>query len=108
MWAAWIRPSREKRLAACRQEECFVHEGNLPIRYKLSKPVRAVKLQEHPGSSLRNPTETLVEIPANVIVELEGAAAPSGLSNILWAGEAFSVFYEDLNENGQVLDEAES
>ena len=54
------------------------------VRYRLFKPVRAVKLEEHPGSSLRNPTETLVEIPSDAIVELEGAAAPSGLSNVLW------------------------
>jgi len=73
------------------------------VCYKLLKPVKAVKLQEHPGSSLRNPTGTLVEIPANVIVELEGAPAPSGLSNILWNGDAFSVFHEDLKENGQVI-----
>ena len=76
-----------------------------PVRYKLSKPVRAVKLEEHPGSSLRSPTGTLVEIPADAIIELEGAAAPSGLSNILWNGEAFSVFYEDLKENGQIVNQ---
>jgi hypothetical protein len=80
-----------------------VREPSLPVRYKLSKPVRAVKLQEHPGSTLRSPTESLVEIPADAIVELEGAASPSGLTNILWQGEAFSVFYEDLKENGQVV-----
>jgi hypothetical protein len=74
------------------------------IRYKLSKPVRAVKLQEHPGSTLRSPTETFMEIPANVIVEMEGTAAPSGLSNILWNGDAFSVYYEDLAESGQVIE----
>ncbi len=85
-----------------------MREAGAPVRYKLSKPVRAVKLQEHPGSSLRNPTETLVEIPANVTVELEGMPAPSGLSNILWNGDAFSVFYEDLRENGQVVGEAEA
>ena len=31
-----------------------------PIRYKVSKPLQAVKLAEHPGSSLRDPTGTLV------------------------------------------------
>jgi hypothetical protein len=46
-----------------------------------------------------------VEIPADAIVELEGAAAPSGLSNILWNGEAFSVFYEDLKENGHLVNQ---
>jgi hypothetical protein len=82
-----------------------VREPAFPVRYKLFKPVRAVKLQEHPGSSLRSPTQTLVEIPAEAIVELEGAAAPSGLSNILWNGEAFSVFYDDLTENGQIVNQ---
>lgn len=80
-----------------------MHQLSPPVRYKLSKPVRAVKLQEHPGSSLRSPTGTLVEIPADVIVELESAAASSGLSTILWNGDAFSVFYEDLGENGQLV-----
>jgi hypothetical protein len=68
------------------------------VRYRLSGPLRAVRLEEHPGSSLRKPTSTLVEIPADVIVEQEGAVAPSGLVNILWGGDAFSVFYEDLQE----------
>jgi hypothetical protein len=74
-----------------------------PVRYKLSEPVNAVKLEEHPGSTLRNPTETLVEIPASAVVELEGVAAPSGLINILWDGNAFSVFYDDLKEKAQLL-----
>jgi hypothetical protein len=74
------------------------------VRYRLSKPVRAVKMQEHPGSSLRNPTGNLVEIPANAVVELEGMAAPSGLSNVFWNGDVFAVFYEDLEENGQIVD----
>jgi hypothetical protein len=72
-------------------------------RYKLSEPVSAVRLEEHPGSSLRSPTTNLVEIPANVIVELEGVVAPSGLVNILWAGAAYSVFYEDLQEKALML-----
>jgi hypothetical protein len=67
-----------------------------PVRYKLSKAVSGVRLEEHPGSTLRSPTTTLVQIPADTIVELEGAVAPSGLVNILWAGSAFSVYYEDL------------
>jgi len=84
-----------------------MREPRSGVRYRLSKPVRAVKLQEHPGSSLRNPTETLVEIPANSVIELEGVAAPSVLSNVLWKGEAFSVFYEDLEDNGQILVDSE-
>jgi hypothetical protein len=82
-----------------------MRERGSPARYELSKPVTAVKLEEHPGSSLRNPTETLVEIPANAIVEIEGAAAPSGLCTVLWDGGAFSVFWEDLKEHGLLLDE---
>jgi hypothetical protein len=74
-----------------------------PVRYKLSQPVNAVRLEEHPGSSLRDPTGTLVEIPANAVVEPEGIAAPSGLINILWDGNAFSVFYDDLKEKAELL-----
>ncbi len=72
-----------------------------PIRYRLSGSVNAVKLEEHPGSTLRSPTGTLVEIPANTIIELEGAVASSGLINIIWDGVAFSVFYEDLKDKTQ-------
>jgi hypothetical protein len=67
-----------------------------PVRYTLSEPLSAVKLRDHPGSSLRSPTETLVSIPAGAIVELEGAVAKSGLVNVHWNDEVFSVFYEDI------------
>jgi hypothetical protein len=80
-----------------------MHAPRSSLRYKLSQPVSAVRLEEHPGSTLRRPTTTLVTIPANVTVELEGLVAPSGLVNILWAGVAFSVFYEDLKENATVV-----
>jgi len=79
-----------------------------PIRYQLSGPVRGVRLEEHPGSSLRNPTDSLVEIPLNAIVEQEGSVATSGLVNILWNGDAFSVFYEDLREKAQVVNWADN
>jgi len=82
-----------------------MHEAETQVRYQLFKPVRAVKLEDHPGSSLRTPTGTLLEIPVNVIVELEGGASTAGLSTILWEGEAFSVFYDDLKENGNIVDE---
>jgi hypothetical protein len=77
-----------------------------PVRCKLSEPVTAVKLQEHPGSSLKSPTDTLVRIPPNAIVELDGAVAPSGLINVVWDGHAFSVFYEDLKTSGQIVETA--
>jgi hypothetical protein len=78
-----------------------------PIRYKLSEPLQAVKLAEHPGSSLRDPTGTLVRIPADVIVEVEGLVADSGLINVLWNGEVFSVFNEDLQEKALPVSAAE-
>jgi len=81
-----------------------MRKGSKPVRYKLSGPVKAVKLAEQPGSSLRSPTATLIEIPAEATVELEGVAGPSGLANILWDGNAFSVFYEDLQENARTVD----
>jgi hypothetical protein len=81
-----------------------MREHETPVRYQLFKPVRAVKLQDHPGSSLRTPTGTLLEIPVNAIVELEGGASTAGLSTILWNSDPFSVFYEDLKENGNILD----
>jgi hypothetical protein len=71
------------------------------IRYKVSQPLQAVKLAEHPGSSLRDPTGTLIQIPAEVIVEIEGGVMESGLINILWNGDVFSVFNEDLQEKAE-------
>ena len=78
------------------------------LRVRISKPVRAVKLQAHPGSTLRNPTETLIEIPADVVVILESAAAPSGLCNIIWGNDAYSVLYDELTENGHFLNAIET
>jgi hypothetical protein len=78
------------------------------IRYKTARPLKAVKLEEHPGSSLRDPTATLVEIPREAILETEGGVGHSGLINVLWNGEAFSVFYEDLRESADVLSSAEA
>jgi hypothetical protein len=72
-------------------------------RYKVSLPLPAVKLEPHPGSSLRNPTTTLIEIPADSIIESEGQVAGSGLINVIWNGDAFSVFYEDLREKAEIL-----
>jgi hypothetical protein len=73
------------------------------VRYKVSSPIHAVKLADHPGSSLRDPTETLVKIPTDAVIELEGQPSPSGLVNVLWNGDAFSVFFEDLEEKAQIL-----
>jgi hypothetical protein len=78
-----------------------------PVRYKVFKPLQAVKMAEHPGSTLRDPTGTLVQIPAEVILELEGSAGPSGLINVLWNGEVFSVFNEDLQEKAGPVSPAE-
>jgi hypothetical protein len=79
-----------------------------PVRYKVASPLQAVKLEEHPGSSLRDPTTTLIDIPIDAILEAEGAVAGSGLINVLWNGEAFSVFYDDLRENAELLSAAEA
>lgn len=78
-----------------------------PVRYKIRKPLQAVKLAEHPGSSLRDPTGTLVQIPAEVVVEIEGGVAESGLVNVVWNGEVFSVFHEDLQEKAAPVSAAE-
>ncbi|HLG99566.1 MAG TPA: hypothetical protein VKX49_24880 [Bryobacteraceae bacterium] len=78
------------------------------VRYKLSISLPAVKLEEHPGSSLRDPTATLVEIPAGSIVEAEGSVSESGLINVLWDSAAFSVFYDDLKEKARLLNSAEA
>lgn len=78
------------------------------VRYRVSVPLPAVKLEEHPGSSLRDPTGTLIEIPSQGIVEVEGTVAHSGLINVLWNGEAFSVFYEDLKEKAQIVGSADA
>jgi hypothetical protein len=77
-------------------------------QFKLSAPVSAVKLEERPGSRLRNPTEILVEIPSHAIVEIEGVVSRSGLITILWNGAAFSAYYEDFEKNLRPLGNPES
>jgi hypothetical protein len=67
-----------------------------PACFTLSESVSAVKLKDHPGSSLRSPTETLIHIPAGASIQLDGAVSKSGLVNIRWNGEVFSVFYDDV------------
>ncbi|HMD49005.1 MAG TPA: hypothetical protein VKG79_07900 [Bryobacteraceae bacterium] len=78
------------------------------VRYKICSPLQAVKLEEHPGSSLRDPTGTLIQIPTDAILELEGGVAHSGLINVLWGGGAFSVFYEDLQERARPVTPADA
>jgi len=74
-----------------------------PVRYKVAVPLHAVKLEARPGSTLPDPTGTLVEIPVDAVVEAEGQAGRSGLINVLWNGEVFSVFNEDLQEKAQIV-----
>lgn len=74
-----------------------------PARYKVAVPIHAVKLEARPGSSLPDPTGTLVEIPIDAIVEVEGQAGRSGLVNVLWNCQVFSVFNEDLQEKAQIV-----
>lgn len=77
-------------------------------QFKLSAPVSAVKLEERPGSRLRNPTAILVEIPSHAVVELEGSVSHSGLVTVLWNSDAFSVYYEDFEKNTRPLGNPES
>ncbi|HEX5229543.1 MAG TPA: hypothetical protein VFW44_17650 [Bryobacteraceae bacterium] len=67
-----------------------------------------MKLTDHPGSSLRDPTGTLVQIPAEVVIETEGDVAESGLVNVVWNGEAYSIFHEDLEEKAAPVSAAEA
>jgi hypothetical protein len=74
------------------------------VYYKLFAPIHAVKLEPHPGSSLRDPTGILIMIPANVTIEMESAALPaSGLVDVLWEGHAYSVFFGDLQEKAHIV-----
>lgn len=83
--------------------------NNTPtLRYKVASPVQAVKLADHPGSSLRDPTATLLSIPPGVVIEIAGRVAASGLVNIRWNGEFFSVFNEDLQANAAPVIAAEA
>jgi hypothetical protein len=81
--------------------------GRPLVRYRITSAIAAVKLEERPGSSLRDPTEILVKIPAGVFVELDGAVAPSGLVTVIWEQDAYAVFYEDLTGVGQVVSDPE-
>ena len=83
-----------------------MRDPNQRVYYTLSAPIHAVKLEPHPGSSLRDPTGILIMIPADVTIELESAVAPaSGLVDVLWNGHAYSVFFEDLQEKARIVND---
>lgn len=84
-----------------------MEKSGLTVRYKLSGPVSAVKLREHPGSSLKSPTETLIKIPVDAVVQLEGTVGPSGLVNIVWESDTYSVFDDDLQASSEKMEVAE-
>lgn len=74
------------------------------VYYKLAAPIQGVKLEARPGSSLRDPTQDLVVIPPEATIELETTSAPaSGLVDVLWNGDAYSVFFGDLQEKAQIV-----
>jgi hypothetical protein len=73
-------------------------------RYRITHPLSAVKLEEQPGSSLRKPTETMIQIPAGSVIETEGGPEPSGLVTVLWGSDAFSIFFDDLRDRGVAVD----
>jgi hypothetical protein len=74
------------------------------VYYKLSSPIHAVKLEAHPGSTLRDPTQDLVVIPAEATIELETAtASKSGLVDVLWNGHPYSVFFGDVEEKAKIV-----
>jgi hypothetical protein len=74
------------------------------VYYKLSSPIQAVKLEAHPGSTLRDPTQDLVVIPEKATIELETTTTTkSGLVDVLWNGHPYSVFFGDLEEKAQVV-----
>lgn len=85
-----------------------MRRAKIQVLYKIARPIQAVKLEDHPGSTLRDPTATLIEIPADVVLVAEGGVGHSGLINVLWDGQPFSVFYEDLRERAQVLTSAQA
>jgi hypothetical protein len=103
-----FRPS-EKTAILVYPERIAFEEPGMPAstRFKLSAYISAVKMEAHPGSTLRSPTSILVEIPADSVVELEGPVARSGLINVLWNGDAYSVFYEDFEKNTRPLEKAQ-
>jgi hypothetical protein len=71
-------------------------------RYRVVDILPAVKLEDRQGSTLRDPTETLVKIPLDALIELEGRPSPSGLITVLWNGQAYSVFFDDLREKAEI------
>jgi|SRR6185436_6495383 len=77
------------------------------VRYRITSAIAAVKLEERPGSSLRDPTGILVKIPAGVFVELDGTVAPSGLVTVIWEQDPYAVFYEDLTGVGQMVSDTD-
>ena len=62
----------------------------------------AVKLVEHLGSRLRDPTDIVLQLPVDSIVELEGPVDEyTGLVTAICNAEAFSIVFDDLRGNAE-------
>ncbi|MDQ6759766.1 MAG: hypothetical protein M3Z32_07875 [Acidobacteriota bacterium] len=77
-------------------------------RFRVTKPLRAVKLHPDADRSIDN-EGFLVQIPAGEVVETDGQTRVSGLRNVIWRGEFYALFEEDLlARSTAVLDQAKS
>ena len=59
------------------------------VRYKICTPLQTVKLEERPGSSLRDPSGTLIQIPADAVLEVEAQWRIPGSSMCCGRAELF-------------------
>ncbi len=77
-------------------------------RFRVTKSLRAVKLHPDADRSVDN-EGFLVQIPAGELVETDGEPRVSGMRNVIWAGELYALFEQDLLANSEpVLDQGAS
>lgn len=69
------------------------------------KALRAIKLYPDADRTIDN-EGFLVQIPAGEIVETDGRTRLSGMRNVLWNGELYALFEEDLLTNADQLSPA--
>jgi hypothetical protein len=77
-------------------------------RFRVRKSLRAVKLHPEADRTVDN-QGFLVQIPAGEIVETDGKTRLSGMRNVIWRGEFYALFEQDLLARSEpVSDQAKS
>ncbi len=69
-------------------------------RFRLKKRLSAVKLHPNVDRAIDN-EGVAVQIPTGQVVAVDGEKQISGMRNVVWNGEMYAVFEQDLLANSE-------